>query len=38
MKKLTEKFVGPYKENYIRKYSRVGVAGINENSSGSKCE
>ena len=28
MKKLTEKFVGPYKENYIRKCSRVGVAGV----------
>ena len=38
MKKLTEKFVGPYKENYIRKCSRVGVAGINENLPGSKYE
>jgi len=38
IKKLMEKFVGLYKENYIRKCDRVEVTGIDENSSGSQCE
>ena len=38
IKKLTEKFVRPYKENYIRKYGGVVVTSIDENSPSSKCE
>ena len=37
IKKLSEKFVGPYKENYIRKCSVV-VTSIDENSPSHKYE
>jgi len=37
MKKLIEKYIGPYicsQENYIRKCSRVGITGIIKNTPG----
>ena len=38
IKKLIEKFVRPYKENYIRKCGGVVVTSIDENLPSSKCE